>query len=315
MNMDWSYYESVRALLDAGRPEAALGSLQDRSLATGRLPPPLAVLRAEALTRMGRHRAAADALMEVVARGEADFWTWYNLADARRHLGEWEGVFDASRQAHALAGWPESAAHGYRFTHDYFSANVPNWRGWFETHIRATPLRALEIGSWQGGSACWLLDQVIGPRGGRLTCIDPFGGSSEHADFLPRVLGEVGATLEGLFDENVRRTGRAAQARKLAGYSQDVLPGLSGERFDFIYVDGAHEAKFVIQDALLCWRLLPPGGHMLFDDVPFTFADRPEQDTARAIEFFLSVFADEIEVLERGRQLLLRRLAAQPTSP
>ncbi len=307
MGLDWTYYESVRALLDAHREQAALDSLARHRRQEGRLETPLAVLQGEALMRLGRHRAAADALLDVVARGDADFWTWYNLAEARRHLDDWPGVFDASRQGHALAGWPESRAHGYRFTHDYFSANLWNWESWFDNYIFAAPIEALEIGSWQGGSACWLLDRVIGPRGGRLTCIDPFGGSSEHAGFLPGVLAELGGTLEGLFDDNVRRTGRADQVRKLVGLSQDLLPGLAAERFEFIYIDGAHEAKFVIQDALLCWRLLAPGGHMLFDDVPFTFAERPEQDTARAIDFFLSVFADELDVLVRERQLLLRR--------
>lgn len=307
MGLDWSYYEGVRALLNARQEESALASLAALRLREGRLATPLAVLQAEALGKLGRHRAALDTLTEVIERGEADFWTWYNVAEARRHLADWPGVFAASRAAHGLAGWPESEAHLYRFTHDYFSANLTNWQDWFARFITAAPLRGLEIGSWQGGSACWLLDRVIGPRGGRLTCIDPFEGSSEHAGFLPGVLGEVGATLEGLFDDNVGRTGRAAQARKLVGYSQDVLPRLAGEAFDFIYIDGAHEAKFVIQDALLCWRLLAPGGYMLFDDVPFTFPGRPEQDTARAIEFFLSVFADETEVLVRDRQLLLRR--------
>ena len=43
--------------------------------------------------------------------------------------------------------------------------------------------------------------------------------------------------------------------------------------------------------------------------VPFTFAGRPAQDTARAIDFFLSAFTDDLVVLERGRQLLLRRHA------
>ncbi len=309
MDLDWSYYESVRALLDSRQEAAALDSLARHRLAAGRLPAPLAVLQAQALTTLGRHRAALDALLEVVARGEADFWTWYNVAEARRHLGDWDGVFEASRQAHALAGWPDSAAHGYRFTHDYFSANLWNWQDWFARHVTAAPVRALEIGSWQGGSACWLLDRVVGPRGGSLVCIDPFAGSSEHAGFLPGVLNDVGASLERLFDDNIARTGRADQVRKLVGYSQDALPSLAGETFDFIYIDGAHEAKFVIQDALLCWRLLPAGGHMLFDDVPFTFADRPEQDTARAIDFFLSLFGDELDVLVRERQLLLRRHA------
>ena len=113
--------------------------------------------------------------------------------------------------------------------------------------------------------------------------------------------------MQTLFDANIARTGLRGQVRKLVGLSQGVLPRLYGEKFDFIYIDGAHEAKYVIQDAVLCWQLLPAGGFMLFDDLPFTFAGRPNQDTARAVEFFLSVFEDEIEIIARERQLLLRR--------
>jgi predicted O-methyltransferase YrrM len=225
----------------------------------------------------------------------------------RREQRDWPGSFAATRRAHALAGWTESEAHGYVVSHDYFSSNIANWQGWFRDHIRAAPIACLEIGSWQGGSSCWLLDKVVGPRGGRLTCIDLFEGSSEHAGFLAAVTAELGGGLETLFDQNIARSGHAEAVRKLVGLSQGVLPRLHGERFDFIYIDGAHEAKFVIQDAVLCWQLLPVGGHMLFDDVPFTFPGRPAQDTARAINFFLSVFEDEIEVIANERQLLLRR--------
>ena len=218
-------------------------------------------------------------------------------------LGDADAAAAQYRQAHALIGWPESQRHGYVFTHDYFSSNIPQWRDWFATHITAAPIAALEIGSWQGGSACWLLDAVVAPRGGHLTCIDTFAGSSEHEGLAAAGPG----ALEAAFDANIARSLQGARVRKLAGRSQDVLPRLHGERFDFIYIDGAHEAKFVIQDAVLCWGLLPAGGHMLFDDVPFAFAAAPEQDTARAIDFFLSVFRDDVTVIARGRQLLLRR--------
>ena len=307
MDVDWAHYGTVSALVAAGRHQSALDRLADLQREKGSLAAPYVVLKAQSLNSLGRPDAAAAELLEVVERGEAEFWTWYTLAETRRGLFDWQGVYEASREAHGAAGWPESRARQYRFTHDYFAANLLNWRSWFDQHVTAAPLQALEIGSWQGGSACWLLDKVIGPRGGRLTCIDPFSGSSEHLGFLPGLMAELGGSLEGCFDQNIARTGRAEQVRKLRGFSQDVLPRLHGELFDFIYIDGAHEAKQVIQDAVLCWGLLAPGGHMLFDDVPFTFPDRPLQNTARAIDFFLSVFEDETEVVARERQLLLRR--------
>ena len=68
------------------------------------------------------------------------------------------------------------------------------------------------------------------------------------------------------------------------------------------------EARYVIQDALLCWRVLRPGGYLLFDDLDFRFPDNPEQDTAKAIDH-PGMVLDELSVVERGRQLLVRKIA------
>ena len=146
---------------------------------------------------------------------------------------------------------------------------------------------------------------MIAPRGGSLTCIDTFEGSSEHQEWLHT----LDMSVEDFFDHNVVGTGHAHLCRKLKGRSQSVMLQLMSERFDFIYIDGAHEAKYVIQDALLCWRVLRPGGYLLFDDLDFRFPERPEQDTAKAIDAFLAWFSDELSVVERNRQLLVRKIA------
>jgi len=124
------------------------------------------------------------------------------------------------------------------------------------------PIYCLEVGSWQGASATWLLDKVVSARGGLLSCIDTFAGSSEHE----ALLGSLGSSLEAIFDSNIAKTGYRAMCRKLVGSSQERLRPLPPEAFDFIYIDGAHEAKFVIQDAVLALPLLKPGGYILFDD-------------------------------------------------
>jgi len=36
--------------------------------------------------------------------------------------------------------------------------------------------------------------------------------------------------------------------------------------FDFIYIDGSHYSKDVLEDAILAWRLIKPGGNIIFDD-------------------------------------------------
>jgi len=109
-----------------------------------------------------------------------------------------------------------------------------------------------------------------------------------------------------MFDANVIRTGWADRVRKITGRSEDVLPTLEAGSFDVIYIDGAHEAKAVIQDAIHAHRLLAPGGFLLFDDLHFQSVD-PQQHTGRAIDFFCQTFAADYHEWHRGAQLLLQR--------
>ena len=123
---------------------------------------------------------------------------------------------------------------------------------WFTDTIQQGPIRILEVGSWQGGSTLYPLDQVIGERGGSISCVDTWEGSGEHG-----FLGSMGLKLEELFDANIARSGHSEQVEKRKGRSQDMLPQLAGQRFDFISIDGAHEAELVLQDELKptrCWR-------------------------------------------------------------
>ncbi len=303
--MVWDIYNAGRAALGDGRPADALHLLQSNRVPDSPIWSTLACLEAECFSFLGRHAEAVRLLEQTADLDPRNYWLFYNLAREYRTLGEQQKALGATRNMHACLGWDESLRNGYVFTHDYFSANIAAWTDWFARLILAAPIKCLEIGSWQGGSATWLLDKVVGPRGGSLTCIDTFEGSSEHAD----VLAGLGQSLEQIFDANIARTGHAGQCQKLVGASQDVLGWLRDERFDFVYVDGAHEAKYVIQDAVLCWPLVRPGGFLLFDDTHYTFADRPEQNTETAISAFRGWFADELEVLTplEDRQMLVRR--------
>lgn len=302
--MDEGSLRRLRTLITQGNPDAALAEIDRDWSPTDPMAPTIADVAAFALETKGDLKGAIARLDQLVINGTATFHTHYRLAEYHRKLGEIPEVFRNHRFAHSKFGWPESLAHGYSLTHDYFSPNIPFWEKWFSEEITAAPLRVLEIGSWQGGSAAWMLDKVISRRRGQLTCIDTFEGSSEHAGMI----ASLGRRLEDIFDENIARTGHGDLVRKLVGKSQEVLPDLRGEKFDLIYVDGAHEAKYVIQDVVLGWPLVRTGGFMLFDDLNFTFHDRPEQNTARAVEFFLSVFSDDLEIVSRRHQLLVRRI-------
>ncbi len=297
---DWTALEACRQQLAAGEAAAAVERL--RQLRQEYPEPAIATVLADALFQQGHSEAALACLQADIDQGVDNHWTHYSLGSLLARLGRVEAAAAAFRQSHAHQGWFQSLERGYTLSHDYFSGRIPQWQQFFEEVILQAPIRILEIGSWQGGSSLWLLDHVLGPRGGVLHCVDTWGGSSEHG-----FLAELGITIEELFDANIARNPHGALVEKKKGPSEEVLPGLEPHSYDLIYIDGAHEASYAIQDAVHAHRLVRPGGFLLFDDYHFQFAD-PSQNTARAIDFFVETFHASYSVVHKGAQVLLQRL-------
>jgi predicted O-methyltransferase YrrM len=302
--MSWDLYNTIRQVHDGGDPERALALIAAKRAEMYDIRSHVACLEAACQAARGDLTEAIHVLEEQIRERTDNFWVYYAIAEHYRNIGRREEALNAYRTAHALSGWPESKDKGYVFTHDFFSGNIPNWERWFAESITAAPISCLEIGSWQGTSATWLLDKIISRRGGILTCIDTFEGSSEHQPWLHT----LGATLEQLFDYNITATGHSHLCRKLVGRSQDILLDLSDQSYDFVYIDGAHEAKFVIQDAILSWKVLRSGGFLIFDDIDYHFSSSPDQDTIKAINAFTTWFGTELEICETNRQMLIRKL-------
>ncbi len=303
VSTEWQIYERIFSALRAKDADSALRLIRETREDTGAIAGSIAHLEAVALEQLGENDRALKVLQRSMESNPATFWDHILISKIYLKMGRQEDSIVSNGRAHGLLGWQESERNGYRFLHDYFTINIPAWSKWFAEIITATPIKALEIGSWQGGSATWLLDKVIAPRCGELICVDTFEGSSEHA----RWVGTIAEKIEDTFDRNVAASGHSDLCRKIKGYSQDVLRALYQERFDFIYIDGAHEARYVIEDAVLAFGLLNDGGFLLFDDYNFQFSDRPRQNTSRAIDAFIDFYEDEVSLVDKGRQMLLQK--------
>jgi hypothetical protein len=90
-----------------------------------------------------------------------------------------------------------------------------------------------------------------------------------------------------------------------------ALPALlaKGERFDFIYVDGSHEAADVLFDACCAYHLCMPGGRICFDDYSWGHPGFIAQFTPKAaIDAFMSMHADRVRRLaEPDRQYWIEK--------
>ena len=139
------------------------------------------------------------------------------------------------------------------FTSDWVTQFVPTWTEHVVPALAGREdVRWLEVGSYEGRSALWTLDNVLTGRGSTITCVDRW-------DRLWTRKGE----LELRFDDNVR--GRANLV-KLQGPSSAILPTLPKEHFHGAYVDGSHEEADVYQDAWQVYPLLRPDAFLIFDD-------------------------------------------------
>src|SRR3989344_8187879 len=134
------------------------------------------------------------------------------------------------------------------FLTDWFSKQIPVWENHL-AHLKGKPdLRFLEIGSFEGRSACWLLKNILTHASAKLTCIDPFPviGAETIRKYAQAHEWQIKEPypecidIERRFDANIAATGAAHKVIKRKGVSQETLRELPLHSFDVIYVDGSH---------------------------------------------------------------------------
>ena len=222
----------------------------------------------------------------------------------------------------------------YQFTKDWF-----NWAPEVWTQlIPMLPERKsfLEIGSFEGRSSIWIIENMMNP-GDWIDCVDTWEGGEEHSE-------EDMGSVEKRFKYNVNLAlGGAAveerdaehkfpypvhtryaspaptegQRKRLYKYKCTSTQYLGSKLascvdnknlFDFIYIDGSHIAKDVLTDACMAWPLLKSKGLMVFDDYLWSPSARDILHRPKAaIDAFTNLFAEEVEIVHVGYQLVVRK--------
>ncbi|MEB3357532.1 MAG: tetratricopeptide repeat protein [Synechococcales bacterium] len=242
---------------------------------------------ANVLLEQGKWQAAIQVVQQAIAQNPDYPWAYSQLGRARMALGDRAGAIAAHQTASALRGWQACRDRNYEFSQDWFTHNIPIWQQHLQPLCHQPHVRVLEIGSYQGMSACWLLDQVLTHPSARLVCIDP--------NFQPE------------FDRNLAKTAGATKVIKRVGHSHAVLPTLARGTFDLIYIDGCHLADHVRKDGLLSLPLLKPGGFLIFDDYWWTDPAYPGQDPKRGIDAVLRQAQAQLDVRHRGYQIIAQK--------
>jgi tetratricopeptide (TPR) repeat protein len=245
---------------------------------------------AEVLGQQEQFEAAIACYREaiVVQPETAIFYTY--LGNLLTQQGRSEEAIALHRRAALLRGWSEAEGHQYRFTHDWFTHNLTFWRLYLASYVGQPQVKFLEIGSYEGMSTCWLLDQVLTDPTAELHSID--------------------INYQACFDSNTTATGSTERLIKRIGSSHEVLPQLAEQysaSYDVIYIDGCHLAEHVRLDAVFSWPLLKPGGLMIFDDYVWKDPNYPDQDPSRGIDEFVNSISGQFELIHQEYQMIIRK--------
>jgi predicted O-methyltransferase YrrM len=158
------------------------------------------------------------------------------------------------------------------------------------------PLRVLEIGSWLGASALTWAHAIdrFSPHGGSVLCVDAWRSyfSREHIELFDhyRVMHELAESGEAyrIFLHNASTAPGRVPVGHLRSSSDDAFQRLAGERFDLIYIDGAHDYRQAVRDILSAKRLVADGGLICGDDLELQLGDyRPIGDAEAALDYVM----------------------------
>lgn len=200
---------------------------------------------------------------------------------------------------------------GYEFTTDWFSWSPPVWSQ--IVHQLPSRKRFLEIGSFEGRSSVWLIENAI-DEGGDLFCVDTWEGGEEH-----KAQGHDMSAVEDRFHRNITVALGTVYPKKInvQSFRDTSLNTLSAllsivpekrDLFDFIYIDGSHQAPDVITDACMAWPLLRVGGVMVFDDYgwgePLPATHKPKM----AIDAFVDIYKERLHLIHKSYQLIIQKM-------
>lgn len=204
--------------------------------------------------------------------------------------------------------------HTYEFTNTWFENSAKAiWDGLLP---QLRPNRVLEIGSYEGASVCHLIESNNWTENLHIICIDTWDGGVEH-----KARGINMVSVEDRFDYNIAMAQERNTAQctvfKVKGRSNSCCAELihrQNDPFDFIYIDGSHQAPDVLTDAVNCFQLLRIGGVIGFDDYTWnenlSYGVDPLRSPKIAVDAFTTIFSRKIKFINTpNHQMYVQKIS------
>jgi predicted O-methyltransferase YrrM len=188
-----------------------------------------------------------------------------------------------------------------KFTVNWFDGHIAKFTILLDKFKNLKDFKFLEVGSFEGRSACWFYDNFINDaEGATLTCVDTWEGSMEHSQ-------SDKSSIWGTFCNNVKDYPKDKLIIN-RGNSSDMLKSLPKSNYDFIYIDGSHTARDVLSDAIYAFDLLKINGTMTFDDYLWKHYNNPILEPKVAIDSFLYCYQGYYKLIEQSGQVTIIKI-------
>lgn len=202
-------------------------------------------------------------------------WTWGADGRAERHYNK-----------------------SYRFTTDTFTDKTAAWTKLLGDLKGKAGLHYLEIGTFEGRSALWMLENIATHPTAKLTIIDAF---EEHS--------------QKTFKGNVALSGEAGKFDIKAGPSTEKIREVALNSVDLAYIDGSGRGVVMLSDLVSTWSLVKVGGVIICSRYSITPRLRDALDLRpgdpgphEAIDAFMKIYGPYVQVLaQQGNYVAVRK--------
>ena len=169
-------------------------------------------------------------------------------------------------------------------TTDYFSKNAFYWNSIFSKNLK--DFSYLEIGSWEGNSALYILKN-FNPK--EVVCVDIW-------DLYDNEYKNKQLERFENFKSNLKEFEQKFSFHK---DTSDNFFKINKKIFDLIYIDGSHEAPQVYKDLSNSWNCLKDNGIIVCDDYFYgsLYDKQSEEMPAVSINKFLNENKDRIKII------------------
>lgn len=189
----------------------------------------------------------------------------------------------------------------YFATKDGFTMHISNWNMFLSKFKNEPNLNFLEIGTGNGRSGVWVLENILTHSTSKFTTVDV-----QERWLYKKGMQFKGITLEEDIEISVKEnlqpyieTGKCDYI--LRDSKLFLKENNNTEKYDFIYLDGCHEPDYVIYESCLAFQLLKKGGYLLFDDYGWG-------NCRYGIDSFLLCFSKQYNLLFKDWQVLVEKL-------